>query len=361
MNSFALYNKISPETTQVSNLFIDKYMPAANGSFVKVYLFLLRQASSSHQTECSITYMADLLENTEADILRAFRYWERIGLIEFYTDSDGNMKELRLLPITDLVASAPNSSETISIRSNTTPTAPEQPDTASQETAATSTGEIPSMPQYDPMELTVLSEDEEIKTTINIIETMMGTPMTEQYLRLIVYFMSELGFSLELTSFVFETALSKGKKAPRYIEKIALDWASKKIKNVSEAEAEASHFNTLYNLVRNHMGIEHMLTPVERSIIDGWQKYNFTETIIAEACKRTILNTGKPGLNYAGKILERWHQAGVKRISDIQKLDKSHKTPTTKKQPSNNRFQNFPQRNYSEQQYQDLEKQLLNK
>ncbi len=37
---FSVTNYFSQNITQVPNIFIDTYMPQANGSFVKVYLYL---------------------------------------------------------------------------------------------------------------------------------------------------------------------------------------------------------------------------------------------------------------------------------------------------------------------------------
>src|SRR5690554_1170466 len=41
MSSILLQSNYVPSGTFISNLFIDKYMPAANGAYVKVYLYLL--------------------------------------------------------------------------------------------------------------------------------------------------------------------------------------------------------------------------------------------------------------------------------------------------------------------------------
>ena len=63
----------------VPRVFIDKYMADANGEFVKVYLFLLRCMGSSATSDCSISAIADHFNYTEKDILRALKYWEKIG------------------------------------------------------------------------------------------------------------------------------------------------------------------------------------------------------------------------------------------------------------------------------------------
>ena len=42
----SLHNGSSSGVTIISNIFIDYYMPRANGEFVKIYLYLLRSLQS---------------------------------------------------------------------------------------------------------------------------------------------------------------------------------------------------------------------------------------------------------------------------------------------------------------------------
>ena len=53
-------------------------MPSANGDYVKVYLYLVR-CMQDLQSDITITAIADRLDNTEKDILRALSYWEKVG------------------------------------------------------------------------------------------------------------------------------------------------------------------------------------------------------------------------------------------------------------------------------------------
>ena len=85
MKTLTLKNKSQTNATLVSNDFIDHYMISANGAFVKVYLFLLRHMDDPCSS-LSVSQIADCLNNTEGDVLRAFRYWESEGLLVMDTD-----------------------------------------------------------------------------------------------------------------------------------------------------------------------------------------------------------------------------------------------------------------------------------
>ena len=84
MNTITLHMENRADNTAVSNYFIDTLMPQANGEFVKIYLYLLRCVSAGH-ISLSVSEMADLFNQTEADILRG-RHADRhllYGFIRF--------------------------------------------------------------------------------------------------------------------------------------------------------------------------------------------------------------------------------------------------------------------------------------
>ena len=82
MDGISVYSE-DARTTWVPNEFIDYYMPCANGMFVKVYIYLLR-CLTAPGAGFGISAIADALEETEKDILRALRYWEKEQVLSFY-------------------------------------------------------------------------------------------------------------------------------------------------------------------------------------------------------------------------------------------------------------------------------------
>jgi len=101
--------------------------------------------------------------------------------------------------------------------------------------------------------------------------------------------------------------------------------------------------------------------------MDTWLKtYGFSMEIIQEACNRTVLQTGQASFQYTDKILEGWKQKEVRTMDDIRSLDSAHKKKRQEKKSarntrpapaSNNRFNNFQQREYN---FDEYEKHLLN-
>ena len=73
-------------------------MPLANGEFVKVYLCLLRMYANPAGRASTLTEIADLLNHTESDVIRAIKYWERAGLLSVGYSGDIPVS-ITLLPI----------------------------------------------------------------------------------------------------------------------------------------------------------------------------------------------------------------------------------------------------------------------
>lgn len=385
--SFSLTTQFSQQYTYIPNAFIDTYMPEANGSFVKVYLYLLRQMGTATPV-LTIEMMADMLSNTEADILRALRYWKKQGLLEI-EEKDGEITHLCLLPLESSPSETyshpvPPSPEVASFETSAslertavenTPAksvniepaaepAASEPSPVRSAPAPAVTRELPPRQNYTPLMAEALKKDLEINSCLNSVESLLGTTMSDAHMQLILYLMSDLGFSRELILTLYETALARDKRSSRYIEAIALDWAKKGIRTPEEAMEETHQFHSTYKVVATALGIKRPLAPAERAIIDRFAEFHFTDDILAEACNRTVLQSGDTNLNYTASILADWHKKGVKTLDDIKECDKSfHRKKqaegTKKETGRKNQFQNFPQRAYSQSDYDNLEKQLL--
>ena len=85
MVQIQLHNDCPTTDTLISNRFIDSFMPQANGEFVKVYLYLLR-CVQSHAYNFTISEIADKFNNTEMDVIRALRYWQKAGIVNLDED-----------------------------------------------------------------------------------------------------------------------------------------------------------------------------------------------------------------------------------------------------------------------------------
>ena len=103
---FTISSERGPAYTLVPNSFLSTYMPSANGNFVKIYLYLLMLCQNPDALQDrSISGLADEMECTENDILRALRYWKKQGLL-MWTGTEDEIRDICLLSTDDFAATA---------------------------------------------------------------------------------------------------------------------------------------------------------------------------------------------------------------------------------------------------------------
>ena len=123
------------EFTSVSNIFMDEYMPRANGEFIKIYLHLLRLVNSNNDIADELTTerIADKFNMLESDVIRALNYWAEQNLITLSYNSQNEISGITLESIlrnryivkgitsteTNLLASASGQSESIPVPEST--------------------------------------------------------------------------------------------------------------------------------------------------------------------------------------------------------------------------------------------------
>lgn len=395
MSLISLQNSSELEVTILSNRFIDNFMPRANGEFVKVYIYLLRAVSSP--SSFSLEHMADRLFCTERDIFRALKYWEGEKILSLTYTTDRQLSGITLLePFADaghmessassenIFSTAGTSSSPVSAQMAAgisqpvalTGSAPKNVSLSSSNSAVSggTSSELSTSADYirslTPDHISELKQNEEVSQLLYIAEQYLAKTLTPTEMQKIFFFYDELHMSADLIEYLVEYCVSRGRKSMRYIETVALAWTRDGVTTVEMARDASSRFSKDYYTILKAMGISGR-NPVENEIsyIDTWRKtYCFDLELIQEACSRTVLSTGQPSFQYADKILSGWKKKNVHTLEDVRLLDAEHKkrqlekAVSRKKQPaaqsqSNNRFNNFHQRDYD---FTEYEKRLLN-
>ena len=358
----------TPGSTQVPNEILLNYILRANGENVKIYLYLLMASQNPGITgQVSVETLADRLDLTERDITRSLHYWEREGLLTLIKDGD-HINGISLHN-PDMISAAPDTTHTfIETGAPHLRVLNTDRDADFREEPAKPSVKVPERIDYTPMQIEALSKDVEMQRTLAHIEQALGAPITPAHMQLVMYLICDLSFSGDLICYLYDMAAERKKTAVRYIESIAISWASKGIQTVVDARAEAADFAGKYRPVAKALGIHRDFAPAEKEIIDSWDAYHFSDEIITEACKKTVLQSGDTNLNYVSKILSGWHDKGVKTIEDITRIDeayhksrKARSATVQKKRLNNNAFQNFRGRDYTDEDYEDMELQFLQK
>ena len=397
MTAINISSDIATSFTTVSDIFIDQYMPKANGEFVKVYLYLLR-ATGSGAGIATISEIADHFSNTEADIIRALNYWASEGILQVQTGADGQIIGINLcsLSVSGMQAAQSNIQSAVAdnaaqnnLQNGVVNNAAQNISTANIRMQDSVVEKLknqatdkpaPSQKEYTLDEIKEFRKNLDISELFFIIETYLKHTLSSTDTNMVLYWLDVLHFSTDLVEYLVEYCITKGHSSLRYMNKVALGWADAGIKTVDQAKDDAAAHSQIYYSVMKALGITgRNLVDSEVSLINKWVgEYGFDIELVKAACSKTISAIQKPSFEYTDSILANWRKKDVHTLKDVEVLDanfaKANKAsatgssqstnaangsskPKSNNSSSKNKFNNFNQRNND---YDKLEKLFLN-
>ncbi len=321
---FNLQNeKIDFGNTPVENIFINDYMPMADGLHVKVYLLGFKYAKDGEESFSNETIAKNLGISLKA-VTDSWEYWQDQGIVklsgdEFSSSSSFvefvNLKQLYVENIYRYV-----------------------PDTKKEE---------PKEEKLSLEDTVSANKSENVRKMFRDIEFVFGRLLTPNEKRNILDSISKYSSSPEMVYETFKYAVEKrGVKNMRYVESLLASWHDKEIFDIDSLRDHLGINEknyTYYNTVRKHLGFSgRSLTLEERKLIDCWvDQWHFSEEMIIKALSYST-GTNNPNMKYFNKILENWYSKGISKVKDIKAFDKKprKKQSTAKK----NAFHNFEQK-----------------
>lgn len=366
MTAINISSDIATSFTTVSDIFIDQYMPKANGEFVKVYLYLLR-ATGSGAGIATISEIADHFSNTEADIIRALNYWASEGILQVQTGADGQIIGINLcsLSVSGMQAAQSNIQSAVAdnaaqnnlqngvvnnatqnnLQNSVVNNAAQnnlQNGVVNNAAQNISTADIrmqdsvveklksqatdkpaPSQKEYTLDEIKEFRKNPDISELFFIIETYLKHTLSSTDTNMVLYWLDELHFSTDLVEYLVEYCITKGHSSLRYMNKVALGWADAGIKTVDQAKDDAAAHSQIYYSVMKALGITgRNLVDSEVSLINKWVgEYGFDIELVKAACSKTISAIQKPSFEYTDSILANWKKKDVHTLKDVEVLD----------------------------------------
>lgn len=364
----------------LSNIFIDYYMPEANGDFVKVYLYLQRLQQSNRQIS-SLSDLADHLNCTDKDVKRAIKYWVSKGLLQYRYDE--NRKPVGILLCQprnpEPTGELPRIVDYLKVVRSEEPEMPEPPRTATLSAfAAAEIAETANLPTTtaagsvkrsaaSPLSGSVATEMAETaedpalsaaapapakKTRIRVqpsakelaaaledkyfvdlkvqAEAFFDRPLTQKDINALWVIYKDLGLPFEVCEYLLEYCGDGREEHPERIEpdyykKIAIAWAEKGVRTEQEAkEATARHF--FGTQILRALGIRDRYVPTddERRMFEDWKtRYCLSEEMLILACETALRRKPRNvSYEYVEGILKDWHAQGLKTPQDVEKFDK---------------------------------------
>lgn len=242
--------------------FIEKLMPKANPTFVKVYLYALMLASRGESVDSEV--IAKKLELLESDVLQAMRYFEEKGV---FSGAENQHK-------------------------------------------------ITAEPEE-------IQNREDLKEMLMLAQEVLGKTLSSTDTKTLYWIHENLGFPMEVVLVLLEYCVSINKRAMSYIEQVAISWHDRGITTLEEADsflkAQADK-SEAYLTIKKIFGINSRdFTSIEKNYINTWlTNYGMTEEMVALAYEYSILRINKLSFPYIDKIIEQWFKKGIHTIADAE-------------------------------------------
>ena len=301
--------------TPIENIFLDVYMPMANGTFVKVYLLAYKYACDNDLSR-DVTNMtiAKNLDIPLSDVLSAWDFWESKQIIKKHFSNENEDETLYSVEFINL--------KQLYI-DNTFKSINTKEETKIQVNSGISTKEL--------VEAVQIPSIKEMFIDINKIIERPLVPNEKHHI-LEWFYDYNIDPPLIVKAFSY-SKFQKNNKNVKYVGGILRNWYDSGITNIEQLLEyqlkQGDRFGT-YERIFKALGFDFREpSEAERKMMDKWvDEYKFDLELILKACENSS-KTSNPNINYIHSILTDWFTKGIKKIDDIAMLDKRQPRNTT--------------------------------
>lgn len=299
--------------TAVTDIFIDEYLMAAEGDFVKVYLYCL--FLSKHNKEIS---MLDLSKKTGLELERvkaAVNYFNKAGLA-VTTEKGIILCDLKEKEINRLY----------------NPKLSMSPDDAVDK-------------------LNRNKKRSEVITAIN--NTFFQGIMSPSWYNDIAMILDKYGFEEQVVYSLFRYCYDKHALHKNYLFTVAEAWYGNKIKTADDLDIYSEKYekcNKLKKAICKKLGITRKLTEYEEAYVDRWtMEFGYDMDVIEVALQKTTAKTN-PNFEYINKIICSWQERGLKNKAEIEKFitDLKEKSKFIKENKPTSAYKNSGQKEFND-------------
>ena len=230
------------DITCVPNAFIDELLGEANGEYVRVYLYLLRHCS----TNIKLHIVADELNLTDHDVMRAVSYWEKKGIFQ-----EGVTKlaeeELRN------EEAARQSEAKLEMKREQNYRKTSFFDEKNRDGSSLS-GEKNRDDSSFSGEKRREIDEEMFEGILYVAKHLLPGGVSRSHVQKLEYMVEYLAMDAELIEFLLDYCAGLQKTAPRYMEQVALDWHAQGIRTVKQAQEHIRDFELTKSLNKRKAG-----------------------------------------------------------------------------------------------------------
>ncbi len=270
--------------TALENIFIAEFLPDAEANYIKVYLIALMYADVEEMTNSLI---ARHLRLDEEEVLKAWNYWERRGVIrKRYSDPEDKFHyEVEFVSLKDRLYSAGSFKDD------------------------EDGGDIRVEGMSD--RLVSVMDNSEVRKLLEDVQKTAGRMLEGREAERIVSWMSDEGMSPGFIVRVYMYCAERKKTSFLYVSKIIHEWYDSGIRTpeaVNEYLEENDRRYMEYRTVFKALGFSRNPTEDEKRRMDTWfDDMGFGMDTILSACSKTS-GISNPNIRYVHAVLTNWHK-----------------------------------------------------
>lgn len=294
--------------TEIPDVFFTEYLSAANGDYIKVYLYIL--FLSKYDKDIKVNDLSKKLALPFKTIQEAFKYWEDLGvLVKKHTGyAIVNLQEVELLKLySPKLSSSPED-----IKKN-------------------------AKNQY------------RAKAIENINNQFFQGIMSPSWYSDIDMWFKKYNFDEQVMLALFNYCFDHSALHRNYIQVVADSWYKNNIQSFSDLDKyyeKQEKISSIKKSIIKKLGLNRNLTVYEDAYVEKWTiDFGYPLDVIEIALKKTKANIS---FEYLDKIISDWHDRGFKTVTEIQEYLKQskQKQENIKDMKKLTNYNNYEQRNY---------------
>jgi len=316
--------------TTLENIFINDFMPMANGTFVKVYLMGYKFACDS-TTEIKMTQatLARDLSLPLEDVHNAWTFWEQKGIIKKIKSEDGSDYGIEFLSLRQLY-----------VENNFQPKKSE-PKPKTQRGYTSSSNDLIEALKVPG-----------VKAMFHEVENIVRRPLVPNESREVLDWIFNYKMDPDMIVTAFDYSVHKRNvRSVKYVASIIRSWYDKGIISTDQLEEHLQSQTDRYMSYKQIYKIlgygSKAVSAGDKEVMKTWFEklglsMEYLERVLTESSKKT----SNVNMNYMNSIITALYEDNVRDIESYEAFmkksrEKKPKTAPTNTSKAKNRFQNF--------------------
>ena len=303
---------------------VDRHLKLAGKEELQVILYLLRHPGEALEPQALGDALGMPLEKAQ----EALEYWVDRGLLALQGE------ELSPVPQQEVPAAAAR---------------PVQPQPAGEQAPPPQEEKPAGEKKLPPRKRMVrpdaghlaarMSESDSVRYLMQEAEATLGKTLSPAMTSLLLTITDDYGLPVEVTVMLLHYAKEVQKTGTAYIDSVARDWAESGIFTLEAAERklqELSQRRLAWGMVESAAGLPRRSpSKREEEAATRWvYQWGFSREMLSAAYDRCADNTGKFSAAYINKVLEGWHNAGIRTVEQLQEAERQKQEEQKKDQKS---------------------------